>query len=716
MRTPPQLLAEIAALRGRIAELRRRPRPAPADEADVPSRLLVDALADALLAIDEESTIVLANPAAARLFGYEGESLVGRPLTLLMPEALRPVHRAGVRGYLASGVRNFPWAAIELPGLHRSGERLPLSIALGECVHDDRRLFVATLRDVSAERRLHDLAAGVAETAAALAGLTEPPEVAERAATAAATLLRASAAVTYAFDADTGALTPMAWTGGQPPTDTLAEVAGQAIAGGRARWRDGVLALPLVAGEHALGALAVARADEPLPGEVERAEALARAVAGALQAVRRLASSERRRRSAERLAEAGRWLSLAHDVGAVARRTADAAVALLDARGAVVFRLEAPGEPLPVAVVGHGEGRARDLAVAVAAEAARLAVAGRGPVATPDVRLDLRLALSGERRVELAALDRRALLAVPLGAGDTAVGACCVADRAGRTFGDDEVRALAALAAQAAGALEAAAAHDEMRAALATVERSQRWVVDSERLHAVADLASGVSHHLNNLLMVILARVQLLLPGVDDAEVRHALERIERTALDGADVIRRLHAFAEVQSVAVAVPVDLAALARDAVALLRPRWDDDAGTRGVHVEAVLEAGAVPTVPGDPVALREVIVALLANATDAMPAGGRVTVHTWATEEGVHCAVADSGTGMEEAVRRRALEPFFTTKGAQSLGLGLSVAHGIVRRHGGDLEIAAGETGGTVVTLRLPRALGAAAGPALEEAG
>src|SRR5439155_17651519 len=117
--------------------------------------------------------------------------------------------------------------------------------------------------------------------------------------------------------------------------------------------------------------------------------------------------------------------------------------------------------------------------------------------------------------------------------------------------------------------------------------------------------------------------------------------------------------------------------------------------------------------GEPAALREMLVNLVLNAVDALPRGGRIEIRTWMTDESVYCAVSDAGIGMTPDVQRRALEPFFTTKGVQSTGLGLSVSYGIVRRHDGDLTIESVEGQGTDVTLRLPAAPGAPA-PAAPE--
>ncbi len=93
--------------------------------------------------------------------------------------------------------------------------------------------------------------------------------------------------------------------------------------------------------------------------------------------------------------------------------------------------------------------------------------------------------------------------------------------------------------------------------------------------------------------------------------------------------------------------------------------------------------------------------LILNAVDALPSGGTIVIRTWTTAEGVHCSVRDDGVGMSPEVRRRVLEPFFTTKGVRSTGLGLSVNYGIIERHGGELTIETEEGAGTTVTFRLP---------------
>jgi signal transduction histidine kinase len=110
---------------------------------------------------------------------------------------------------------------------------------------------------------------------------------------------------------------------------------------------------------------------------------------------------------------------------------------------------------------------------------------------------------------------------------------------------------------------------------------------------------------------------------------------------------------------------------------------------------------VLTVVGDAAALRQVVMNLVVNAVEAMPEGGSLIVRTWQDAEAVRCRVSDTGIGMSPEVRRRALEPFLTTKGPHTRGLGLAVAHGILARHGGKLVIESEEGLGTSVIMSLP---------------
>jgi PAS domain S-box-containing protein len=116
-------------------------------------RIVAEGAADAILAVDEDSRIRFANPAAGRIFGYELTELMNQSLTMLMPEGLRSAHLAGLRRYLETGARNVPWEGVELTGVRKDQTEIPLEISFGEQSSGGQRRFIGNLRDVSERKR-----------------------------------------------------------------------------------------------------------------------------------------------------------------------------------------------------------------------------------------------------------------------------------------------------------------------------------------------------------------------------------------------------------------------------------------------------------------------------------------------------------------------------------------------------------------------------------
>jgi CheY-like chemotaxis protein len=155
-------------------------------------------------------------------------------------------------------------------------------------------------------------------------------------------------------------------------------------------------------------------------------------------------------------------------------------------------------------------------------------------------------------------------------------------------------------------------------------------------------------------------------------------------------------------------------MVEQAVALTRPRWRDEALGSGRTILVEADMRPVPKVLGSESELRELLTNLIFNAVDAMPDGGNIRIRTGlrevaAGEEGhagstapqVFLEVSDTGTGMTEEVRRRCLEPFFSTKGERGTGLGLPMVFGIVKRHRGTLDIESTVGKGTTFVVLLP---------------
>jgi len=131
-------------------------------------RVVIEAASDAVICVDECSVILLANPATTRIFGYEPAELIGKPLTVLMPEFLRKLHEHGFRRYLATGQRHINWQGTELTGLRKNGDEFPVEISFGEVTAEGHRLFTGFVRDISERKQAEELRASLHATQAEL--------------------------------------------------------------------------------------------------------------------------------------------------------------------------------------------------------------------------------------------------------------------------------------------------------------------------------------------------------------------------------------------------------------------------------------------------------------------------------------------------------------------------------------------------------------------
>src|SRR5438128_1452034 len=259
----------------------------------------------------------------------------------------------------------------------------------------------------------------------------------------------------------------------------------------------------------------------------------------------------------------------------------------------------------------------------------------------------------------------------------------------------------ASLASQAGVAIQNARLFQELGAALQEVEASQKQLVQAERLSALGEMAAGVAHDFNNLLAVVVGRAEILIAKGQDPSVARDIEIIRTAAWDGANTVRRIQEFTRTRRVRTASQVEIPALLRDVVELTKGRWKDEAQSRGISYDVVVEGGTDSPVAGISAELREVFMNLLINGLDAMPRGGQFVFRISDDASTVIVAAEDTGSGMSEETRRRVLEPFFTTKGARGTGLGLAVSWGIVKRHGGTIEIESTVGMGSIFTIRLP---------------
>ena len=237
-------------------------------------------------------------------------------------------------------------------------------------------------------------------------------------------------------------------------------------------------------------------------------------------------------------------------------------------------------------------------------------------------------------------------------------------------------------------------AYDELKAA-------QDYMVRSERLRALGEMAGGVAHDFNNILAIVLGRAQLALEDIKDEKLKKDLQIIEQTAIDAASTVRRLQDFARVRVDRAFEEVEINQVVSGAMEMVESRQMELKERQGIIIDIDSELGKVTPVLGDASELREALVNILFNSMDAMPQGGKIDIKSWRDGRWVALSISDNGVGMSEETRLRIFEPFFTTRAPGGSGLGLAVTYGIITRHGGRVEVESAEGEGSTFNIRLP---------------
>lgn len=231
--------------------------------------------------------------------------------------------------------------------------------------------------------------------------------------------------------------------------------------------------------------------------------------------------------------------------------------------------------------------------------------------------------------------------------------------------------------------------------------RLREELEDSDRLRSLGELSSGVAHDFNNLIGAILGRTQLLRHRGVPTDIDAELAVIEQAALDGRETVLRIQEFSRTRTDRTFTRIDLREVIAGALEITRARWESDARRRNIAIEIDRDVQEVPPMQGNPAELREVFTNLMLNAIDAMPDGGTLRIATECDGPLIRAVVEDTGQGMCEETRRRMFDPFFSTKGMAGIGMGLSVAYGIVKRHGGSIEVVSRVGNGARFVLEFP---------------
>lgn len=228
------------------------------------------------------------------------------------------------------------------------------------------------------------------------------------------------------------------------------------------------------------------------------------------------------------------------------------------------------------------------------------------------------------------------------------------------------------------------------------VERQARER-QQEKMAALGQLASGVAHDFNNVLLVIRTHAERLLRRPQsDVAVREGVSQIDKAAERGAELAHQLLAFSRQRALAP-TPTDVNEVVLETTGLI-----ERVIGANIRVRTGL-AERLPMVLIDRGQLSQVVLNLAINARDAMTAGGVLTIRTNGEGDHVMIEVTDTGIGMSERTRLRVFDPFFTTKGNGGTGLGLATVKGIIEGVGGVIDVESRLAHGTTFRVHLPAA-------------
>ena len=254
-----------------------------------------------------------------------------------------------------------------------------------------------------------------------------------------------------------------------------------------------------------------------------------------------------------------------------------------------------------------------------------------------------------------------------------------------------------------------------LNADITNAKRLEAQMRQGQRMEAIGRMAGGIAHDFNNLLTVIIGCAELALQFGKGGDSTSEWEETLGAARRAAELTRQLLAFARQQPVAPRV-VDLSAVVRRVESLVRRVVAGDVRLTVDTAQAVLPVNL------DPSQFEQVLINLAANARDAMPRGGTLSIRSGlhvvteaearrhpglAAGKKARLTVSDTGVGIPEAVRNRIFEPFFTPKEpGKGTGLGLAMCYGTVKQAGGYIGVESAEGKGTTFWIDLPVVEGA----------
>lgn len=648
-------------------------------------RAVAEAATDAIITIDSDSTILIVNPATERIFGYSSKEIIGQPLTMLMPEYLRHLHKAGIARYLETGRKHIHWAAVQLPGLHKSGGEIPLEISFAEFTQDGRRFFTGIARDISERKRLQDKQARLARHAVLHAEVSAAVSESEK--SLRATLQTCAAAVVRHLDAAFARV----WLLNEE--DEVLELEASA---GLYTHLDGQHArIPL--GSFKIGQ--IAKDQKPH-------------LTNSVQSDNRVSNKDWARQEG--------MISFAGYPLLVEGRTVGV-IAMFARQSLEVDTIEALESVAPIIAQGIERKRTQD----TLRETQQLiqAIFDNSSVVVHVKDLDGRFLLVNRRFEEVVGLSSLEILGktsfdlFPGNAGFYHAGDLELI-REGGTSETEEVLTTArgervflttkSLLADESGKPYAlfgiSAEITERKKAESDLREMQAELAHLNRVMTVGELTASIAHEINQPLAAIVMNGHAALRwlALDPPNLARARDSAELIIHDGdraSQVITRIRALLK-KSPPSKTLLDVSEFILEVVDLTR----SEMVRNNIRLRVEL-AGNLPKVPGDRIQLQQVMLNLIANAVEAMLTiedrqrslqitSGRLD------DNAVRIAVSDSGPGIDLQTANHLFAAFSTTK-PDGMGMGLAISRSIIEAHGGRLWTEANDEFGATFQFTLP---------------
>lgn len=292
----------------------------------------------------------------------------------------------------------------------------------------------------------------------------------------------------------------------------------------------------------------------------------------------------------------------------------------------------------------------------------------------------------------------RAFASIPLRSKEVILGVMNITSHSAHSFSKYEIELLNSIGDQIGSAVEKSRLYDQLKEHLEEIQNTQEQLIKTAKLATLGELATSVAHEVNNPLTGVLTHTCMLLDKLSDDQEneKRKLTIIRDETLRIRGIVRKLLDFSRQSDFKMEVSNALDVI-RDVLDLVSHQVQ----MANISINEMYDED-LPRVYIDKAQIKQVILNLVTNAMYAMPEGGELKIRVFTSDGWLKIGVQDSGVGMEPEIVDKVFNPFFTTKPEeQGTGLGLSISNGIIKKHGGSIDLKSLIGKGSTFTVKLP---------------